>query len=87
MARPPPGFGAGVRGIKDAFDRGGREATAKVVPDELVDAVALAGTAQTCLERVAEYRRAGPALPIISPRVSGPDGRKMAMTAIRACAP
>ena len=81
------GFGDAVRAIKDAFDRGGREAAAKIVPDELIDAVALAGTPDTCRDRLAAYRRAGLALPIVSPRVSGADGKKMAMAAIRACAP
>lgn len=81
------GFGEAVREIKTAFDRGGREAAAKVVPDELVDAVALAGTPATCRDRLAAYRRAGLALPIVSPRVAGPDARARAMTAIRACAP
>jgi probable F420-dependent oxidoreductase len=81
------GFGEAVRAIKDAFDRGGREAAAKVVPDNLIDAVALAGTPDTCRERLAAYRRAGLALPIVSPRVSGSDGKRMALAAIRACAP
>jgi 5,10-methylenetetrahydromethanopterin reductase len=81
------GFADAVRAIKDAFDRGGREAAAKVVPDELIDAVALAGTPEACRERLAAYRRAGLALPIVSPRAAGPDARRMAMAAIRACAP
>jgi hypothetical protein len=38
------GFADAVRTIKDAFDRGGRDAAAKIVPDELIDAVALAST-------------------------------------------
>jgi alkanesulfonate monooxygenase SsuD/methylene tetrahydromethanopterin reductase-like flavin-dependent oxidoreductase (luciferase family) len=81
------GFGDAVRAIKEAFDGGGRDAAAKVVPDELIDAVALAGTPDTCRDRLAAYRRAGLALPIVSPRASGPDARKTAMAAIRACAP
>ena len=81
------GFAEAVHAIKVAFDRGGREAAATVVPDELVDAVALAGTPDTCHDRLTAYRNAGLALPIISPRVSGPDGKTMAMAAIRACAP
>ncbi len=81
------GFGDVVRAIKEAFDRGGRDAAAAKVPDELIDAVALAGTPQTCRERIEAYRRAGLALPIVSPRVSGADGLVMAMAAIRACVP
>jgi alkanesulfonate monooxygenase SsuD/methylene tetrahydromethanopterin reductase-like flavin-dependent oxidoreductase (luciferase family) len=81
------GFADAVGAIKNAFDRGGREAAAKAVPDALVDAVTVAGTAQDCRARVDEYRRAGLALPIVSPRVSGPGGNKAALAVIRACAP
>jgi alkanesulfonate monooxygenase SsuD/methylene tetrahydromethanopterin reductase-like flavin-dependent oxidoreductase (luciferase family) len=81
------GFADAVRTIKEAYDRGGREAAAKVVPDELIDTVALAGTPEACRIRLAAYRRAGLALPIISPRVAGPGAKQAAMTALRACAP
>jgi alkanesulfonate monooxygenase SsuD/methylene tetrahydromethanopterin reductase-like flavin-dependent oxidoreductase (luciferase family) len=81
------GFGDAVRAIKEAFDRGGRDAAARCVPDDLIDAVALAGTPETCGERLAAYRQAGLALPIVSPRASGPEAARMAMAAIRACAP
>jgi probable F420-dependent oxidoreductase len=81
------GFADAVRAIKDAFDRGGREAAAKVVPDELIDAVTLAGTLETCRERLVAYRQAGLALPIVSPRGSGPEAKGMTIAAIRACAP
>ena len=52
------GFGEAVRSIKEAYDRGGREAAAKVVPDELIDAVALAGTPDD-LPRASRPRIAG----------------------------
>jgi alkanesulfonate monooxygenase SsuD/methylene tetrahydromethanopterin reductase-like flavin-dependent oxidoreductase (luciferase family) len=81
------GFADAVRAIKEAFDRGGRDAAATKVPDDLIDAVALAGTPETCRERIQEYRRAGLALPIISPRASGPEALDIAMAAIRSCAP
>jgi len=81
------GFADEVRVIKDAFDHGGREAAAKAVPDALIDAVALAGTAQECRERIESYRRAGLALPIVSPRAAGPDAKAVALATIRACAP
>jgi probable F420-dependent oxidoreductase len=81
------GFGDAVRAIKEAFERGGREAAAKVVPDALIDAVALAGTPAACHDRLEALRRAGLALPIVSPRAGGPDAKAMAMAAIRACAP
>src|SRR5262249_28072274 len=46
------GFSDAVRDIKEAFDRGGREAAATKGPDELIDAVTLAGTPETCHERI-----------------------------------
>ena len=81
------GFGDAVRAIKDAYDHGGREAAAKVVPDALIDAVALAGTPDSCRKRLDAYRQAGLALPIVSPRAAGPDAKARTMAAIRACAP
>ena len=81
------GFEDSVRQIKSAFERGGREAAARAVPDELIDAVALAGSSRECRARVEEYRKAGLRLPIISPRGSGADGKQSAIAALRACAP
>jgi alkanesulfonate monooxygenase SsuD/methylene tetrahydromethanopterin reductase-like flavin-dependent oxidoreductase (luciferase family) len=66
---------------------GDRDGAARAVPDALVAAVGVAGTPDECRERVEAYRRAGLALPIISPRVSGPGGKHAALAAIRACAP
>src|SRR4029450_6436636 len=80
------GFSDAVRTIKEAYDRGGREAAAKVVPDALIDAVALAGTPETCRDRLAAYRQGG-APTLWSPRVSGADAKRSAMAALRACAP
>ena len=57
------------------------------MPDALIDAVAIAGTADHFRERLARYPEAGPPLPIISPRVTGPGARRAAIDAIRACAP
>jgi probable F420-dependent oxidoreductase len=81
------GFADEVRAIKDAFDRGGREAAAKTVPDALIDAVALAGTPEQCRDRIAAYRATGLRLPIVSPRASGPRAKATALAVIRACAP
>jgi alkanesulfonate monooxygenase SsuD/methylene tetrahydromethanopterin reductase-like flavin-dependent oxidoreductase (luciferase family) len=50
------GFGDAVRDIKEAFDRGGRDAAATKVPDELIDAVALAGTPETCRTRASHHQ-------------------------------
>jgi probable F420-dependent oxidoreductase len=81
------GFAEPVARIKQAFDSGDRAEAARRVPDELLAAISAAGTAEQCRARVADYRRSGIALPIISPRASGPNGKEMALEAIRGCAP
>jgi probable F420-dependent oxidoreductase len=81
------GFPDEMRRIKDAFDTGDRAEAARRVTDTLVDAVSAAGTPDECRAKVDAYRASGIALPIISPRVSGPGGARAAMDAIRACAP
>ena len=81
------GFPEAAQAIKAAWDRGDREGAARLVPEALIDAVAVAGTAAECRARVEDYRRAGLALPIISPRVGGPDAKASVLEAIRACAP
>jgi alkanesulfonate monooxygenase SsuD/methylene tetrahydromethanopterin reductase-like flavin-dependent oxidoreductase (luciferase family) len=81
------GFPDAARAIKREWDTGDRTAAARAVPDSLVDAVAVVGTPDECRTRVEEYRHAGLALPIISPRASGPTGKHMVMQALRACAP
>jgi probable F420-dependent oxidoreductase len=81
------GFADAVARIKDAFDAGDRAEAARRVPDALLAAITAAGTPEQCREKVDAYRRSGIALPIISPRASGPGGKAMAMDALRACAP
>jgi probable F420-dependent oxidoreductase len=78
------GFPEAVHAIKTAWDRGDRAAASQAVPDELIDAVAIAGTPGECRDRIEAYRRSGLQLPIISPRG---DTRRSVMDAIRACAP
>ena len=80
------GFPDQVRAIKAAWDRGDRAEAERLVPDALVTAVAVAGTPDDCRERITRLRAAGIQLPIISPRVAGPDAARAAMDAIRACA-
>jgi probable F420-dependent oxidoreductase len=81
------GFPEAARAIRAAWERGDREGAARAVPDEMVQAVAVVGTADECRARVEEYRAAGLDLPILSPRVSGSDGKASVMAAIAACAP
>jgi alkanesulfonate monooxygenase SsuD/methylene tetrahydromethanopterin reductase-like flavin-dependent oxidoreductase (luciferase family) len=80
------GFPEAARAIKAAWNRGDHEGATRAVPDALVDAVAVAGTAEDCRRRIEAYRMSGIALPIISPR-RGPGGVRSVMDAIRACAP
>lgn len=49
---------------KEAWSEGRRDAAAAAIPDDLVDAVALCGSAERCLVRLEEYRSAGADLPI-----------------------
>src|SRR5215813_390262 len=63
------GFAETAAAIRDAWQRGDRAAAVRLVPDALVDAVALAGPAAHCRARIAQYREAGIGLPIVTPRV------------------
>jgi probable F420-dependent oxidoreductase len=81
------GFAEAVARVKEAFDAGDRAEAERRVPDELLAAISAAGTPEQCRAKVEAYRGSGIALPIISPRSSGPGGKAMAMEAIRACVP
>lgn len=81
------GFTEAVAAVKAAWDRGGRAAAAREVPDALIDAIALAGTAEECRDRLDRYRQAGLALPIVSPRLAGVNPAAEAEALIRALAP
>jgi probable F420-dependent oxidoreductase len=81
------GFADEVGAIKQAFDRGDRDEAARRVPDALIAAISAAGTPADCRAKIEAYRASGIGLPIVSPRASGPGGKRMATEAIRACAP
>ena len=81
------GFADDVARIKDAFERGDRAEAARRVPDALIAAISAAGTPDDCRAKIEAYRCSGIALPIVSPRVSGPDAKAMALATLRACAP
>src|SRR5208337_1867911 len=53
--------------IKEAWRKRDFAAAAKVMPDAVVDALTLAGSAEICVERLKDYRKAGVGLPIIMP--------------------
>jgi alkanesulfonate monooxygenase SsuD/methylene tetrahydromethanopterin reductase-like flavin-dependent oxidoreductase (luciferase family) len=81
------GFAESVGRIKQAFDAGDRVEAERRVPDALLAAITAAGTPEQCRAKVEAYRGSGIALPIISPRASGPSGKPMAIETLRACAP
>jgi probable F420-dependent oxidoreductase len=81
------GFADAVAQVKAAWDRGDHDEAARLVPDALIDAVALAGTADACREKIERYRASGIALPIITPRGGGADPKARVVAALRACAP
>jgi probable F420-dependent oxidoreductase len=80
------GFADAVATVKAAWDRGDRDAAARLVPDALIDAVALAGTPAECRARIEQYRASGIALPIVTPRGGGSDPKARVVAALRACA-
>ena len=81
------GFAEAIATVKAAWDRGDRDGAARLVPDALIDAVALAGTPAECREKIERYRASGIALPIVTPRGGGSDPKARVVAAIRACAP
>lgn len=80
------GFPEVAQAIREAWGRGDREGAVRAVPDALVAATGVVGTAAECQERIAAYRQSGIHLPIISPR-SAALGKDGAIAAIKACAP
>jgi len=80
------GFADAVAAIQAAWAVSDRERAIALVPDSLVDAVALAGPPERCRERLAQYRQAGIALPIVTPRVREGGGVGAVRDVLRACA-
>ncbi len=60
------GFEAEANSIRAAWQRGDRASAAKIVTDQLIDSVALAGSPNECATRLEEFRNAGIDLPILS---------------------
>ncbi|MBF6568482.1 MAG: LLM class flavin-dependent oxidoreductase [Candidatus Binataceae bacterium] len=66
------GFEAQAKQALAAAERGDRAGVSAAMTDAMIDAVALAGPASRCLERLAQYRSAGADLPVlVSHAVSG----------------
>lgn len=79
------GFGAAADQIRAEWAANRREAAAAAVPDALVDAIAVYGSAARCRARLAEFRQAGADLPIIAPPITAP--AEMIEPGIRALGP
>ena len=81
------GFTEELQAVRRAWNDGKESEAISLVPDELVDSIALVGSAEQARSRLDQYRRAGITQPIISPRVSGEKYKEEAMQIIEACAP
>ena len=81
------GYAEEIEQVKLAWQAGEHARAMEMVPAGLIDRISLAGTAQECRARIAEYHAAGIKLPIITPRVEGPTALEDAKRVIRACAP
>ena len=80
------GFAGIVERVRDAYQRGGVEAAAPLVSDEMLATLTAAGTAHEVRARIAEYRRAGLTLPIVMPVATANDSAAGIAGMIRACA-
>lgn len=81
------GFPDAAHAIRAAWQKGDREGAAQLVPDELIEALGVAGTPAQCRERIEAYRQSGIALPIIFPIGSGANAKHQVMDTLRACKP
>ena len=81
------GFTEELKAVRQLWKEGDEEEARRLIPTELIDKIALVGSADQCRRKLDEYRRAGINQPIISPRVSGDNPKEEAMQIIRACAP
>ena len=81
------GFADEVELVRRAWRAGNLAQAEQLVPDGLIDRMSLPADPVARTERLAEYREAGITLPIIAPRVSGPNAAASAQEIIRANAP
>lgn len=61
------GFEAAANAAMDAAKRRDAKGMADAISDEMIDAIALAGPASRCIERLERYRQQGAELPILVP--------------------
>ena len=81
------GFADEVESVRRAWREGNVDQAEQLVPDGLIDRMSLPADPVARQERLAEFREAGITLPIIAPRVSGPNAAASAQEIIRANAP
>lgn len=67
------GFRKEADSLKEAWEKAGMEEAIGCVPDRMAKELVLVGSAEECLKRVEEYRRAGVGLPVIQPFYSPVD--------------
>jgi 5,10-methylenetetrahydromethanopterin reductase len=81
------GYGAVIEAVQAAWARGDRAQAAAAIPDELVDRVAVHGSAEQCRAGLERFRAAGLDLPIASIRPAGEDWNTTLEHAIDLLAP
>jgi len=59
------GFKGEVEGISVAYGKGGADSAAKLVPDRMLDSLAICGSREECRKSLAKFVSAGVTLPII----------------------
>ena len=81
------GFPDEIEKVRVAWQAGNIQESLNLVPGELIDKIGLVGTADEVQGKLADYRKAGITLPIVSPRFIGDGAKEQALEIIRACAP
>ncbi|HIL32142.1 MAG TPA: LLM class flavin-dependent oxidoreductase [Dehalococcoidia bacterium] len=81
------GFPDEIEKVRVAWQAGNIQESLNLVPGALIDKIGLVGTADEVQEKLADYRKAGITLPIVSPRFIGDGAKDQALEIIRACAP
>lgn len=81
------GFPDEIEKVRVAWQAGNIQESLNLVPGALIDKIGLVGTAGEVQEKLADYRKAGITLPIVSPRFIGDGAKEQALEIIRACAP
>ena len=81
------GFPEEIEDVRVAWQGGRIQEALDLVPAGLIDKIGLIGTADECRQKLADYRKAGITLPIVSPRFMGAGAKEKAWEIIRTCAP